>query len=200
MPAVNETDLANAEVELAQAKLYQDVSRLGSEGLAMAEVPTEKGFNNPSLLRIIYHAFDGRAVPIPDYMAPKRLAERFPNETWVPADKVGQRVWFLEPQDVTTGRQELKCLLHSDQEADVKTWVQASGFNSGRCTKSNIPNPYSVEKHMELKHKDEWRAMNRHRDNMREQEYRDSQREQTLAFTKLAEALTARTEGNGKTS
>lgn len=203
MPNVTDTDLANAEVELAQAKLYKSrgndlqdanndappVTSLGAEGLSVVEAPMQDGFVNPSLLRLIYHAYDGRAVAIPDYMAKVRLAERFPRETWVPTKYVGKRVWFLEPQGLGIERMHLLCLLHIDQDETIRGEVIASGFNEGRCTKSNMPSVYAVEKHMELKHKDEWRALQRLRDKRVENEYRESQKAQTEAFIRLADAL-----------
>lgn len=201
---VNEVDIANAEVELATAKRYRSrgsdlvdanepgnsVSSLGAQGLNVEEAPLEEGRNNPSLLRILYHAYDGRVVPVPDYMAPRRLAERFPEADWIPRKWWGKRVWFLEAQELGVEHHHLKCLLHVEQDPDVQGEVREAGFSPGRCSKSNIPNAYSVQKHMELKHKDEWRAIMTLRDRKLAEESRADQRLQTEAFIKLAEALT----------
>lgn len=201
---VDEVDVANAEVELATAKRYrargnemsdanapgESVTNLGSQGLNVVEAPIEEGMNNPSLLRILYHAFDGRVVPVPDYMAPRRLAERFPEASWVPQKWWNKRVWFLEPQALGVEHHQLKCLLHEGQDDTVKGEVREAGFTPGRCSKSNIPNAYAVQKHMELKHKDEWRAILTLRDRHFMEESRADQRAQTDAFIKLAEALT----------
>jgi hypothetical protein len=206
MARVNDADLANAEVELSQAKLYSrsggdlhdaneggvPINALGGQGLNVVEAPVQDGYVNPSLLRLVYHAFDGRAVAIPDYMARVRLSERFPRETWIPPQWHGKRVWFLEPQPTTTENLNLKCLLHADQDMDVVTEMTAAGIPGGRCTKSNIPSAYFVEKHMELKHKDEWRAIQRFRTEAETKIYRDNQTAQTEAFIKLAEALSTK--------
>ena len=206
MARVTDSDLANAEVELQQAKAYTprgsdlvdanegspQVSQLGGQGLNVVEAPVQDGFVNPSLLRIIYHAYDGRVTVIPDYMSRVRLAERFPRETWIPPQWQGKRVWFLEPQAVSQERLALKCLLHAGQEQDVKAEIVAAGFPSGMCTKSNIPSAYAVERHMELKHKNEWAAINRLR-TRRETDTSNARLDaQTEAFVKLAEALSAR--------
>lgn len=203
MPKMQDVDLANAEVELAQAKLYKanepgtrdanegsaDVSQLGAQGLSVVERSTDPDKNDPSLLRILYHAYDGRKVPVPDYMAPKLLAHRFPAETWVPSSWRGKRVWFLEPQTVETETQNLLCILHADQEPIVVAEITRAGLTPGRCTKRGITNIYSLETHMRLKHKNEWAAIQRIRTEAKEEDARSETRAQTEAIIRLAESL-----------
>lgn len=199
--AVTPEDLANAEVELAQSKQYVDkrgasdandptasLSSLRAEGFEEVRAPLEPGKEDPEIMRAVYHAYDGRRVMIPEYMAKVRLAERFPREDFIPGQYHGQRVWFTTPQTAVE-RQHLLCLLHADQTDEIKAEVRKAGYELGRCNYSNGPSAAAVDKHMELKHKDEWRALQNLRGKASEAEYRDQQSRQTDAILKLAEAL-----------
>lgn len=198
-----EADLANAQEELAQAKAYRStgsdlvdanegaasLNNLRADGLTVAEMPVERGYEDPSLIRIIYHAYDGRVVPVPSYMAAKKLAERFPNETFVPQSFRGRRAWFLEPQSTTRERMNLLCFLHSSQEQEIKDEVKAAGVPSGGCEKANIPSAFALEQHMKLKHKQEWGAIERLRARKEADTSRDQQAAQTAAIIELAKAM-----------
>jgi hypothetical protein len=207
---VNDVDLANAEVELQEAKTYrrgkgselldanegsENLSGLRGEGLEVVEREVDTDRVNPSLIRVLHHAYDGRVIAIPEYIAKVRLAERFPVESYIPSNWHRQRVWFLTPQPNSTGNLKLLCVLHKDQDEVIQAEVRATGFAPGRCSKENIPSAYAVEKHMELKHKDEWRGLLRTRDRKRDDDWRSEQRAQTEAFLKVAEAIAGK-EGN----
>lgn len=202
---VNEIDLANAEVELSTAKTYRakgngvltdandpasSMQSLGREGLEVADVPVDTNKNDPGLLRVLYHAYDGRVVPVPSYMAPKRLAERFPQETYIPPQWRGKRVWFLEPQPLPD-RPKFPCNLHADASAEVKADIIAAGLTPGTCSKTNISSTYALEQHMNLKHKSAWAAVQRVRERKMADEIRADTRAQTLAAQAQAEAMLA---------
>lgn len=207
----NEVDLANAEAELAVAKAYRNkggdlrdsndgattLGALRNEALEVAEVPvTATDRQDPSLLRILYHAFDGRVVPVPSFMAAKKLADRFPNESFIPTMWRGKRVWFLEPQASVQSNLKLLCLLHIDQTEDIKETLKAAGLPVGLCSKNNIPSGFALSEHMRIKHKRE-RAIIEDVNNKKiqeEQRYqqelvREDNRAQTAAILELARGL-----------
>lgn len=199
----NEVDLANAEAELATAKAYRNkggdlrdsnegattLGALRNEALEVAEIPVGTDRQDPSLLRILYHAYDGRVVPVPSFMAAKKLADRFPNESFIPLAWRGKRTWFLEPQATTQERLNLPCLLNENQSSDVMAEVRTAGVMPGMCTKNNIPSAFALEQHMRLKHKQEWAAIQRLRDRAREDARVDESRSQTAAILELAKSL-----------
>lgn len=214
---VREVDLANAEAELSLAKAYRnrggdlsdsnDGTNLGglrNESLEVAEVPVSGDRNDPSLLRILYHAYDGRVVPVPSFMAAKKLADRFPNESFVPAGWRNKRVWFLEPQASMQPTLKLMCLLHVDQSEDVKETLKAAGIPAGLCSKNNIPSGFALTEHMRIKHKRE-RAIIEDVNNKKLQEAARLERElaqedaraQTAAILALAKSM-APTPAGGK--
>ena len=202
---VNEIDLANAEVELSTAKVYRakgngvltdandpasSLQNLGREGLEVADVQIDPTRNDPGLLRILYHAYDGRVVPVPSYMAPKRLAERFPQETYIPPQWRGKRVWFLDPQPMPD-RPKFPCNLHADASAEVKAEIIAAGLTPGVCSKTNISSTYALEQHMHLKHKSAWQAVLKVRERQLADELRADSRAQVAASQAQAEAMLA---------
>lgn len=206
MPAVNAEDLANAEVELQQAARYADKSKvvdandngatlasLRSHGLEEVAAPIAADKENPDIVRIIHHAYDGRTVPIPEYMAKVRLSERFPREDWIPNQFHGKRVWFLEPQPEQP-RQHLLCYLHEDQTPEIKAEVANAGYTPGRCKYNQGPSTALVEKHMSLKHKDEWKAIKEMRDRAERADANSDVKAQTAAILELAKSMATRIE------
>ena len=202
---VNELDLANAEVELSTAKTYRtrsngsltdandpasSLSQLNREGLEVADTPIDPTRNDPGLLRILYHAYDGRVVPVPSYMAAKRLAERFPQETYIPPQWRGKRVWFLEAQPLPD-RPKFPCNLHADASPEVKADIIAAGLTPGTCSKTNISSTYALEQHMNLKHKAAWQAVLKVRERKLADEMRAEAKAQTAAAQAQAEAMLA---------
>lgn len=196
-------DVANAQVELEEAKTYRrkggdlhdandgapQLSGLRRENLEVAERPVDRDRTDPSLLVILYHAYDGRVVTVPRFMAAHKLAERFPAESFIPAKWHKQRAWFLEPQAEDQNRLNLPCMFHENQSEEVKALVRAAGLTPGSCRKNNIPSEYALERHMTLKHGEPFKAINRVRDRHREDEWRNEQRRQNEAILELAKAM-----------
>ena len=196
-------DLAEAEQELATAKTYRTrggdlndanaespgLGSLRGQALEVVETKVGEGYEDPSLIRILYHAYDGRVVPVPSYMAARKLAERFPNESFVPAAYRKTRAWYLEPQKAGAARLDLMCMLHIKQDPEVQAEIKAAGIMPGVCEKSNIPSGYALEQHMRLKHKQEYAAIERLRVRKEAADVKDSDRAQTEAILELARSL-----------
>lgn len=69
-------------------------------------------------------------------------------------------------------RGTIKCFLHVDNER--RDEFDRRGFQ--RCTKSNIPSPFELERHMLAKHKVEWRNIAADQDRQRQDEDRTFQK------------------------
>lgn len=188
-----EEDIAIGEADATDLPLYRKAGGkvtdpgLSNAGLEMASAPVERGFEDPSLIRILYHAYDGRVVPVPAYMAPKLLANRFPPDH-VPEEYAGKRVWHGSATDVFKPGQ-MMCLLHGEQSKQVKDEMKAAGLSPGMCAKKGMTSMYNLERHMELKHRREWETIKDMRDKSDRNEDRSLQRAQAEAFVKLAETL-----------
>jgi hypothetical protein len=75
-----------------------------------------------------------------------------------------------------------KCILHSESRGALPEDLQAS-FRF--CSKANIPNEHEVMMHMQHRHRNEWLAIERAREERERREDREIQRQ-------MAEALTGR--------
>ncbi len=84
----------------------------------------------------------------------------------------GSPVFSTNPPKVLPTRGEYKCQLHPDDPN--RKHYDGQGF--AVCMKSNLNSPYQVRRHMEKKHKDEWKAIEQERTERERQEDRTLQR------------------------
>lgn len=94
-------------------------------------------------------------APVLYYMLPQILRQRRPD---------GSYRWSVNDPHKETRRGTFKCLLHKDNPN--REHYTSLGFRV--CPKDNLANQYQVTRHMQLKHKAEWAAI--------EQEKRDKER------------------------
>ena len=157
------------------------------EGVLADDLPANvtRGFDDPSLLNIIHHAFDGRSIPVPRGLTEFRLKETFPFEDFIPAAYRGKRVWYTDESQVKKPKAgAVICPLSPLASPEVQADVEAMGYTSGICDKQGIG---SLVAHM-VKH----RKFDR---DFKEFQSRKTQEAQAAAFIKLAEGMTPRGPG-----
>jgi hypothetical protein len=202
-----ETAVASGEVEAANAPKYRrkgtgidnNAGEAGSNAIAAqhgltleTEIRTEAGFVDPSIVQIIYHAYDGRQHPVPAYMVPKLLSHRFPSgDAFIPRGQWGKQVWFTRSTNVFVPG-EVICLLHEDADPAVKAELKAIGITSSRCRKQGIASEFHLNDHMRLKHKQELRMLTEYRGKQDRLKTESLQTAQLDALLKLAEAASKR--------
>lgn len=121
--------------------------------------------NNANRFVTLYHAYDGRSVPVPTYMGPQRLTERFPaGDTTVPDEFRGKQVWFLRPQKTTSEAYDFQCRLSPNAAEDVREEVRRAGL-AATCRKrlahGGFSTQFEADEHFRVKHPRRWAAYQR---------------------------------------
>lgn len=185
------TNMTTPEMEAKNAPVFRAKrSNLATEfeqvqGVDADDLPAsaKRGFDDPSLLNFIYHAFDGRAIPVPRGLTEFRIKETFPFEDFIPKKWQGKRVWYTDESAVEKpALKDLICPLSTRASDDVKADVEAMGYTSGICTKEHIGN---MNAHIRAKHRVFQKEYTEYRT-------RKAQEEQAAAFLSLAGSLTER--------
>jgi len=83
----------------------------------------------------------------------------------------GKRVFTTQKPNITPSRGTLKCLLHPDHPE--RPHFDELGLPT--CKKANLRSPYQVELHMQKRHKAEWAAIQRERQDAKERDERERQ-------------------------
>jgi len=104
-----------------------------------------------------------RKTPVLYYMAAKKLRVRREDGSY--------RFTLIDPKREPV-HGNLLCKLHPD--APDHEHYKELGFRE--CKKSNITNPYQLQRHMQLKHKQEWAAIKAEEEERKRQEDRELQR------------------------
>lgn len=123
------------------------------EGTRAAELTDKQrgDYADPSEYNLLYHAFDGRVVPVPTHMASVFVNERFPYEDWVPVDYRGKYVWHADDSEVVNPeRTSLTCPLSDAADDATKEDLRKMGYVPGTCTKRGISN---MREHIRRKHR-----------------------------------------------
>lgn len=136
----------------------------------------------------LYNLKDGTVSTVTTEAAQKKIKQRGPD---------GSMVWSLRPpahfqyeRDKVTGRPVKvnetvwKCRLHPT--ADDREWLDRIGLMGRECMKANIPSQFALEQHMTMKHKAEWKVIQREEEAKTEREARDVARMQAEAMLALA--------------
>jgi len=97
----------------------------------------------------------------------------------------GSRVFTLQKPDITPKTGVIKCHLHS--ENPMRAYYDEMGFPV--CRKSNLISPYQQERHMQHRHPDEWRAIEKDRLEKEKAEGREFRRS-LISNTGKAPAMT----------
>ncbi len=128
----------------------------------------------------IYNTRTGKMQPVLLSMISAKLQLRWREGMDVPAEYVGRPVWSLDPVDVPIKRQQLKCLLHP--ENDERDYYNSIGLGEVICRKSNFASRLAVRQHMNGRHKQEWALI-------REEERFSRENEQSTQVERLVKAL-----------
>lgn len=179
----------NAAIEAQNAPTYKARSNNVApewervEGVQVSDLPASrtKDYDDQSIWNLLYHAYDGRVVPIPASFTKIRLEETFPFEQYIPAEWRGKPVWYTSPDEVQRPKvRNAICPLSDRADEETKADVEAMGYAVGSCTKMGIGN---IVEHIRRKH----RNFNA---DYKEYTARKEQKRQADAFLALAESLT----------
>lgn len=134
---------------------WESVGGVTGEDMSTAtrnRIDPNRDYDDPSLVRVLYHAYDGRVVPIADSFARIRIDETFPRtDATIPAKWRGKNVWYLDESQVDKPEMpDNTCPLSPDAPDEVKDEVRAMGFVPGVCSKQHIPN---IRDHTYIKHR-----------------------------------------------
>lgn len=148
-----------------------------------------KATNNANLMVPLYHAFDGRTVPVPMYQVAKRFTVRFTAGDDCPAEYVGQRVWYPNPQRVSTGVRAFKCPLQVGGE--TRPDILAAGLQPSCRHKAGFFTEFDAEEHFRKRHPKRWAA---HQRFITQNTTKESNDKLSQAIALMAQALTQKAE------
>ena len=118
----------------------------------------------------VYDTRTFQKAPVLYYMLPQILRTRRQD---------GSYRWTVNDPGKEPRRGQFKCQLHKDNPN--RAHYDTLGFRV--CPKDNLANPYEVRRHMQLKHKAEWAAIEEAR---KEQERQDDRKLQQLMVETVA--------------
>ena len=134
-----------------------------SLGLGSAPV---KASNDAAKFVTLYHAYEGRSVPIPRYMGPQRITERFPyGDSTVPDEFWGRQVWHMTPQVTPEpGDYPFQCRLSVNAPVDVREEMTRAGL-AATCRKKmkfgGFSTQFEADEHFRIKHPRRWQSYQR---------------------------------------
>ena len=163
---VAEKAKASAEAQSQITALVRDdvltpEVRAGIQELG-AGVEAVKATNGADNIITLYHAYDGRAVPMPSYMLKNRLEVRFPYSDDYPADFRGEQIWFLTPQPSESAARPFACPLSSSANEEQRAEMESFGLTGGvnmKCSKrQGFQTQFEAQEHFRKRHPRRYQA------------------------------------------
>lgn len=159
---------ANRQLKKIQASIREDVldgdtkqavKRLGLESERTAST------NDANKFITLYHAYDGRELPIPMYQVAKRLQEVFPRTAEYPEEFWDEQVWLGYPPDrVDETPREAQCRLSPNADEATKAEMKAAGL-APTCRKKvrggGFATQFEADEHFRVKHPRRWKSYER---------------------------------------
>ena len=125
---------ARAEMQELDATTRDDVlspeTKSAVAGLGMGASPMQATNDADKWVRL-YHAFDGRSIPIPMYMVERKLMDRFETGNDCAPEYVGTQVWFASPQPASEKEKPYHCRLSVSGNEDMKAEMLKAGAGVG---------------------------------------------------------------------
>jgi len=140
-------------------------TRAEVRSLGLGSMPV-KASNDASKFITLYHAYEGRSVPVPRYMGPQRITERFPyGDSTVPDEFWGKQVWHMTPQVTPeSGDYQFQCRLSVNAPADVREEMTRAGL-AATCRKKmkfgGFSTQFEADEHFRIKHPRRWQSYQR---------------------------------------
>lgn len=136
-----------------------DQSALREAGLGASAV---KATNGADRYITLYHAYDGREIPLPSYMVQDRLTRRFDHDSSTPPEYRGKQVWLLRKPAGHDDPKPFMCRLHVDQAEEVKAEMLEAGFQPNCHQISGYRTQFEADEHFRKRHPRRWTAYERH--------------------------------------
>lgn len=131
----------------------------------------------------VYSTLDGtRSDPLKVNLAAV-LKKKFQAKAWIPQKMWGKPAFTMTPP-APQDKLQLLCYLHADHPRRGE--LNTLGLLGHICQKANIASDYELERHMEKKHKAEWRTVQRAEEKARQEQTERIALLQLEAFKALA--------------
>lgn len=158
---------ADAKAAVAELKttLRDDVLTSETKGavanMGLGSTPV-KATNDADMWVPLYHAYDGRAVPVPMYMVEKRLTDRFSYDPAIPSEFHGGQVWFHYPQPNAVGDKPYQCRISIYGTEEMKEAMKAAGLMPVCRKPATFATQFEADEHFRIKHRRRWEAWQRY--------------------------------------
>lgn len=158
------------DAELAEA--VEDLRRVAADGIKGEGIPQD--ISDPTILVTIYVAETGEPRHVPAWTLEGK------NSIMRRRDENGQRVFVTKKPANSPWRQgDVLCLLHRDHPRRAE--FEAMGLVGKFCKAAHLGSDFSLNIHMQNRHKQEWATIQTAEQKARDEEYREFQKLQSQA-------------------
>lgn len=200
MAGNNRLDALQAETEALtqldelRIAVREDVANTETAGALKALVPgmgvaPTKSNNDADKFPTLYHAYDGRAIPMPMYQVEDRLKRRFPFSDEVPEEFHGKQVWLIRPPQSSTEPNLFQCRLSAKADAKILDEMRAAGLQPTcrkRTKNGGFATQFEADEHFRTKHPRRWAAYQRHLNTNSQKQASKAMQDAVAAMTALA--------------